>query len=145
MVGAMSFKAIDDINDSVDDKVRGFRRKNTQITMPRELKSHIDSISEKNRRYMADFAKVNAEARIHQDGGQFRNIDSPQNMTVPTTFMQDVHRTQNERKNTMVQKRTEVLQARDNIRNRKKEADEDIHQLYDSLMLEFQERRTVSS
>ena len=116
-----------------------------QNTMPGELKSHINSISEKNRRYMKDFAQVNAEARGHQDGGQFRNIDSPQNVTVPTTFMQDVHRTQNERKQTMAQKRTEVKQDREGIKSRKKETDEDIRRLYDSLVSEFQEMRAVSS
>ena len=145
MGDVMSFKAIDDINKSVADKVQGFRRKNTQITMPGELKSHINSISEKKRRYMKDFAQVNAEARGHQDGGQFRNIDSPQNVTVPTAFMQDVHRTQNERKQTMAQKRTEVKQVREDIKSRKKETDEDIRRLYDSLVSEFQEMRAVSS
>lgn len=141
----MSFKAIDDINNSVADKVQNFHRNNAQISMPRELKSHIDSINEKNRRYMADFAQVNAEARAHQDGGQFRNIDSPQNMTVPTIFMQNVPRTQSERKQTITQKSTEVKQVREDIKRRKKETDEDIRRLYNSLVSEFQERRAVSS
>lgn len=145
MGDAMSFKAIDDINKSVADKVQGFRRKNAQITMPREMKNHIDSISEKRRCYMSDFAQVNAEANAHQAGGQLRSIDSPQNMTVPTVFMQNVHHTQNERKQTMDQKRTEVKQCRENIKSRKKETDEDIRRLYDSLVTEFQERRVVSS
>lgn len=145
MGDVMSFKAIDDINKSVADKVQSFRRKNVQISMPGDLKPHIDSISERNRRYMAEFAQVNAEAKVHQDGGRFRNIVSPKNMTVPTNFMQNVHDAQTERKQTMTQKRTEIEQVRESIKTRKKEADEDIRQLYDSLESEFQEMRTVSS
>lgn len=145
MGGVMSFKAIDDINKSVADKVQSFRRKNAQISMPREIKTHIDSISEKRRCYMADFAQVNAEANAYQEGGQLRSIDSPQNMTMPTVFMQNVHHSQDERKQTMEQKRTEVRQCRESIKSRKKETDEDIRRWYDSLVSEFQERRVVLS
>ena len=146
MIGdVMSFKAINDINNSVDEKVQSFRRKNVQISMPREMKSHIDSISARSRHYMAEFAQVNAEAKAHQDGGQLRNIDSPKNMTAPTNFMQNVYHIQTERKQTMTQKSTEIKQERESIKTRKKEADEDIRRLYDSLVSEFQEMRTVSS
>lgn len=145
MGDVMSFKAIDDINNSVANKVQSFRRKNAQISMPGEMKPHIDSISERNRRYMAEFAQVNAEAKAHQEGGQFRNIDSPKNMTALTKFMQNVHDAQTERKQTLTQKRTEIEPVRESIKTRKKEADEDIRQLYDSLEREFQEMRTVSS
>lgn len=144
MGGVMSFKAIDDINKSVADKVQSFRRKNAQIRMPREIKTHIESISEKRRCYMEDFAKVNAEANEYQEGGQLRSIDSPQNMTMPTVFMQNVHHSQDERKQTMEKKRTEVKQCREGIKSRKKETGDDIKQLYESLLHEFQERRVVS-
>ena len=145
MGDVMSFKAIDDINKSVADKVQGFHRKNAQIVMPRDIKTHIDSISEKRRCYMADFVQVNAEANMHQEGGKLRSIDSPKNMTMPTVFMQNVHRSQEERKQTMAQKRTEVKQCRESIKSRKRETDEDIRRLHDSLVSEFQERRVVSS
>ena len=141
----MSFKAIDDINNSVADKVKTFRKKNAQIRMPKEIKPHIDSISEKGRCYMADFEEVNAEANAHQEGGQFRSISSPQNMTVPTVFMQGVRHSQTEHKQMMAQKCTEVEKVRESIKRQKKETDEEIRRLYDSLVTEFQERRTVSS
>ena len=140
----MSFKAIDDINKSVSDKVQSFRRKNAQVIMPRDIKTHIDSISEKRRCYMTAFAQVNAEANTYQEGGQLRSVDSPKNMTVPTAFMQNVHHSQDERKQTMEQKHIEVKQCRESIKGRKKGTEEDIRRLYESLVSEFQERGGVS-
>ena len=144
MGDVMSFKAIDDINKSVTDKVQSFRRKNAQIVMPREIKSHFESICEEGRRYKKEFAQVNADAIAYQEGGQLGSIDSPQNMTAPTVFMRNVYHSQNEHKQTIQQKRTEVKQCRESIKSRKKKTDEDIRRLYDSLVSEFQERRVVS-
>lgn len=141
----MSFKAIDDINKSVATKVQNFRRKNSQISLPTTTKTQLDRITEDSRRYMADFGRINLETEGHQEGGQFRQIDSPQNMTVPTLFMQTVHRTQCERKKTMEAKCIEVKDNRDIIRGKKKEADEEIHQLYDSLLQKYNEGGMVSS
>ncbi len=141
----MSFQAIDDINNLVAIKIQDFRRKNTQIFLPTATKSQLDRINEDSRRYMADFGRINLETKGHQEGGQFRQIDSPKNMTAPTLFMQTVHRTQCERKKTMEAKCIEVKENRDIIKDKKKEADEEIHQLYDSLLRKYNEGGMVSS
>lgn len=145
MGDVMSSKIIDDINKSVADKLQSFRCKNAQISMPGEIKPYSDSIIEKRNCYNAELEQVKLEANANQEGGQLRSIDSPQNMPVPTVFMQNVHRSQNKHKQTMEQKRTEVEQCRESIKSRKKKKDEDIRRLYDSLVREFQERRAVSS
>ena len=141
----MSFKAIDDINNTVANTMENIRRKNTQIVRPNELRNHLDSISKINNQYKEDYARINAEAIAHQDGGQFRKIESPQNLTTPTAFMQNVFHTQNEQEHTITKKCIEVKQARESIKNRKKETDGIIHQLYDSLLNEFKERCVISS
>lgn len=141
----MSWQPLDDINNSVANKVQSFKRKNSHITRPEELKEHLDNISKNNRRYKADFADINNEAMAHQEGGQLRNIEPPQNITVPTIFMKNVHHIINEHKNKVAQKNIAVEHARENVKNTKKETDDIIHQLYDSLLEEFQEWRGGSS
>lgn len=145
MGDVMSFQAIDDINNLVTRKIQSFRRTNAKITLPRATKAQLDDINEDSRKYKNEFRRINAETEAHQGGGQFRNIDSPQNVTVPTVFIQTVRRVQCERKQMIKAKRLEVKEERDSIKDRKKEADKEMHQLCDSLLREYQEGGMVSS
>ena len=146
----MSFQAIDDINELVTSEVKAFHR--SKISMPETPKAQLDSVIQDSHQYRSDFGQIQDEMARNQEGGQLRQIGSPQNMTAPTLFMQGVHSAQNDRKKMIKAKYIEVEKGRAAIKNKKKKDDEDIrqldtelHQLHDSLLQKFEERGMASS